>query len=125
MSVVRNTSAPESVLRKKCNSICYHAVREAVATGELMVVVAHVPGATNTSDILTKPFPGAGTTLRFPGGISREAATEEVKRVLPTGLHSPLRYGRKSVVFRGAFASRKVCYSLGKWANLCVEGQSI
>jgi hypothetical protein len=34
MSVVKNTSAPESVLRKKYNSICYHTVREAVATGE-------------------------------------------------------------------------------------------
>ena len=56
MSVVRNSSAPESTLKKKCNSICYHAVREAVATGEL--VVAHEPGVTNPADILTKPVPG-------------------------------------------------------------------
>jgi hypothetical protein len=55
MSVVKNTSAPESVLRKKCNSICYHAVREAVATGEL--IVAHVPGISNPSDLLTKAVP--------------------------------------------------------------------
>jgi hypothetical protein len=56
MSVVRNTSAPESVLRKKCNSICYHAVREVVAMGEL--ILAHVPGATDPSDLLTKPVLG-------------------------------------------------------------------
>ncbi len=56
MSVVKNSSAPESTLRKKCNSICYHAVREAVATGELLV--AHEPGLTNPADLLTKPVPG-------------------------------------------------------------------
>eukprot|EP00957_Ditylum_brightwellii_P049087 3724612-Ditylum_brightwellii.AAC.1 len=31
MSVIHNTSKPESQLSKKCNSICYHAVRESVA----------------------------------------------------------------------------------------------
>jgi hypothetical protein len=56
MSVVKNTATPESVLRKRCNSICYHAVREAVATGGL--IVAHEPGVTNPSDILSKAVPG-------------------------------------------------------------------
>eukprot|EP00804_Cyclotella_cryptica_P004586 CCRYP_006915-RA/>CCRYP_006915-RA protein AED:0.48 eAED:0.48 QI:0/-1/0/1/-1/0/1/0/83 len=37
MSVVTNTSKPESTLRKKSNSICYHAVHEAVAIGEALV----------------------------------------------------------------------------------------
>ena len=31
MSVVRNTSVPESVLHKKSNSVTYHCVREQVA----------------------------------------------------------------------------------------------
>ena len=31
MSVIHNTSKPESVLKNKFNSICYHFVREAVA----------------------------------------------------------------------------------------------
>ena len=31
MSVIHNTQRPESMLRKKSNSICYHAVRESVA----------------------------------------------------------------------------------------------
>ena len=33
MSVIHNTQRPESLLRKKSNSICYHAVREAVSHG--------------------------------------------------------------------------------------------
>jgi hypothetical protein len=33
MSVVNNTSLPESVLKKDSNSIAYHYVQEAVATG--------------------------------------------------------------------------------------------
>ena len=36
MSVIYNTSQPESTLNKKNNSICYHAVREAVASGECL-----------------------------------------------------------------------------------------
>ena len=34
MSVIYNTSRPESTLKKKSNSICYHALREALASGE-------------------------------------------------------------------------------------------
>jgi hypothetical protein len=34
MSVVHNTQRPESVLMKKSNTICYHAVRESAAMGE-------------------------------------------------------------------------------------------
>jgi hypothetical protein len=33
MSVVKNTSVPESTLKKKSNAIAYHFVREAVAAG--------------------------------------------------------------------------------------------
>ena len=36
MSVIYNTSQPKSTLNKKSNSICYHAVREAVASGECL-----------------------------------------------------------------------------------------
>ena len=38
MSVIYNTSRPESTLKKKSNSICYHAVREAVASGECLTI---------------------------------------------------------------------------------------
>ena len=56
MSVINNTSKPESVLRKKSNSICYHAVREAVAMGELLTT--HIPTARNPADLCTKIIPG-------------------------------------------------------------------
>ena len=36
MSTIHNTQHPESQLKKKSNSICYHAVREAMAMGELL-----------------------------------------------------------------------------------------
>ena len=56
MSVIKNTSKPESVLRKKSNSICYHFVREAVAMKECLTT--HVPTLENLADILTKVLYG-------------------------------------------------------------------
>jgi hypothetical protein len=41
MSVVHNTQRPESVLKNKSNSICYHAVCDSAATGES--IIGHVP----------------------------------------------------------------------------------
>ena len=62
MSVVTNVSKPESTLRKKSNSICYHAVREAIAMGEALVT--HVPTKKNLADLFTKVL--YGQTRRFP-----------------------------------------------------------
>jgi hypothetical protein len=56
MSVVQNTQRPESVLKKKANSICYHAVRESAAMGES--IIGHVPSVDNPADICTKAGPG-------------------------------------------------------------------
>ena len=55
MSVITNISIPESVLKKKSNSIAYHCVREAVAMKEILP--AYVNTKLNTSDILTKVLP--------------------------------------------------------------------
>ena len=52
MSVIYNTSRPESVLRKKSNSICYHFVRESVAANECLT--SHINTLKNISDLLTK-----------------------------------------------------------------------
>ena len=52
MSVIHNAQRPESVLKKKSNSVCYHAVREAVAMGELMT--SHIRSEFNVADICTK-----------------------------------------------------------------------
>jgi hypothetical protein len=52
MSVIHNTQWPESTLKKKNLSICYHAVREAVAMGEILT--SHVRTENNFSDFMTK-----------------------------------------------------------------------
>ena len=50
ISVIPNTSKPESVLKKKSNSICCHFLREAVAMREYLTT--HVPTARNWDDLL-------------------------------------------------------------------------
>jgi ABC-type iron transport system FetAB ATPase subunit len=42
----------ESTLKKKCNAISYHYVREAVAAE--IIKVAHEPTTSNKADMLTK-----------------------------------------------------------------------
>ena len=56
MSVIHNTQRPESTLRKKSNSICYHAVRELVAMGESLT--GHITTVENYADLATKIIPG-------------------------------------------------------------------
>ena len=55
-SVVTSASTPESVLKKKHNSIAYHRVREAVAAKTIRM--GKEPSETNLADMLTKPLPG-------------------------------------------------------------------
>ena len=52
MSVINNTQKPESVLKKKSNSICYHAIHEAVAMGEILTT--HIATGENVADLATK-----------------------------------------------------------------------
>jgi hypothetical protein len=56
MSVIYNTQRPESTLKKKSNSICYHFCREVVASGEAMT--SHIRSEANPADICTKLIPG-------------------------------------------------------------------
>ena len=56
MSVIYNTSRPESTPKKKSNSICYHAVREAVASGECLTT--HCKTRDNYSEIINKVLNG-------------------------------------------------------------------
>ena len=51
-SVVMNTTRPESPLRKKANSICYHKAREAIAGG--WIQIGKEPTESNIADLLTK-----------------------------------------------------------------------
>ena len=54
--VVKNSTKPESTLKKKHNAIAYHRVREAQAAG--IVRIAKEDGETNLADVLTKCLPG-------------------------------------------------------------------
>ncbi|GAX20073.1 hypothetical protein FisN_1Lu447, partial [Fistulifera solaris] len=55
-SVVKNTTHPESPLKKKANAVAYHKVREAIAAG--IIRLTKEDGETNLSDILTKLLGG-------------------------------------------------------------------
>ena len=67
MSVVNNSSKPESTLNKKSNQVCYHFVREAVAMGECLI--AHIRTHLNLGDLATK---------LIPGGIKRSGLVDMV-----------------------------------------------
>jgi hypothetical protein len=56
-SQVTNSSRPKSTLKKNCNSICYHAIRELVAMGETLLT--HIRTGENLTDFLTKTTSGA------------------------------------------------------------------
>ena len=53
-AVFKNTTIPESTLKKKHNSLCYHRCREAVAARVMRV--AKEGTLTNLVDLLTKPL---------------------------------------------------------------------
>jgi hypothetical protein len=56
MYVVHNTQRPESVLKKKSNSMFYHAVRASAAMRES--IIGHMSSVDNPADICTKVLPG-------------------------------------------------------------------
>ena len=56
LAVIRNASQPESTIKKKHNYVCYHAVRESVAMGE--ITCTHEASISNPTDIATKALPG-------------------------------------------------------------------
>ena len=62
-SVLANSSQPDSVLKKKSNSIAYHYVREGSATDEWRVT--YIPTADNVADLLTKPIGGGEKRQKF------------------------------------------------------------
>ena len=56
MSLIHNTQRPESTLKKKSNSICYHVIRGSVEMKESLT--GHVPSVENIAEICTKVVPG-------------------------------------------------------------------
>ena len=67
MSVINNMQKPESVLRKKSNSICYHAIRESVAMGESLT--AHVATTDNYANLATKTITNKPKRVHLVGGL--------------------------------------------------------
>ena len=62
-SVLANTSKPESMLKKKSNSIAYHFVREGCARDEWRTT--YISTSLNPADLLTKPLPSGEKRRRF------------------------------------------------------------
>ena len=56
MSVIYNTQCLESMLEKKSDSICHHAIRESVAMEESLM--GHVSTHNNPANIATKVVSG-------------------------------------------------------------------
>ena len=56
ISDVHNTSRPQSVLREKSNSVCYHVVHEKLAMGEFLV--GDMTSKVNVADLMTNVFYG-------------------------------------------------------------------
>lgn len=54
-SVLANTSIPNSVLKKKSQSLAYHFIRESCARGEW--ITSYINTHSNIADLLTKPLP--------------------------------------------------------------------
>ena len=67
MSVIHNTKQPDSILEKKSNSICYHAISESVAMKESMT--GHVPPVKNPKEICTKVVPGRAKRKHLIGKV--------------------------------------------------------
>jgi len=70
MSVIHNTQKPDSTLKKKSNSICYHAIRESVAMKESLT--AHVRSNENFADIATKIIPSGQLREHLVSGMLRD-----------------------------------------------------
>jgi hypothetical protein len=63
MHAVHNDHGPESVLKKKSNSICYHAVHESASMG--YSIIGHVHSVENPADICTKVVSGGQKQNHF------------------------------------------------------------
>ena len=62
-SVLANTSAPASTLKKKSNAIAYHFVREGCARDEWRT--AYINTHENVADLFTKPLPSGEKRTKF------------------------------------------------------------
>ena len=85
-SQVTNSFQPESTLKKKCNSICYHVIRELVVMGESLI--AHIKTDDNLSDFLTKTTSGA-KRRKLVSGVVHDIYDNIPKQQGPTRQDQP------------------------------------
>jgi hypothetical protein len=76
-SVLYNTTLPDSILKKKTQSIAYHFVREGAARDEWRT--AYVNTHENPADLLTKPLPSGEKRWKFVAMILHHLAPKAVK----------------------------------------------
>ena len=70
MSVIHNSQRPESTLKKKSNSICYHAIRGSVTMKESLT--GNLLSVDNPEDICTKVVPGVAKWKHIIGKLLHE-----------------------------------------------------
>ena len=75
MSVIHNTQRPESTLKKKSNSICYHAIRESVAMGECLT--GHIRSQKNCADLASKLVPSGQLRTSLVGMLLWDICDED------------------------------------------------
>ena len=91
-AVFKNTSDPDSTLKKKHTSICYHWAREAVAACTMQV--AKVGTATDSANLFTKPL----TDSRRAFLLDRFTYLRECVFTLPQGFPLPTIMGHVGLV---------------------------
>ena len=78
-SVSANTTIPDSILKKKSQSIAHHFVREGVACDEWRT--AHVNTHDNPTDLLTKPLPAGAKRTKFVMMLLHHIFESEIQRM--------------------------------------------
>ncbi len=86
-SQVINSTRPEPILKKKCNSICYHAVWESVAMGESLIT--HINSEEKSSDLLTKVIHGS-KRQKLVGNILNDIYDDHPKQWGKTSWSRPI-----------------------------------
>ena len=79
-SQVTNSTKPESTLKRKCNSICYHFICESIVMGES--AVTHFKTGHNSSDLMTKVTYGA-KCCKLHGGQDDLILSAKLIRIAP------------------------------------------
>ena len=82
-SVTNNVSVPTSLLNKKHNAICYHKVRECVASGWLRV--GWIESKRNLADLFTKVLPAFTRNHLISGILNRWHGNVKKKEVIDNG----------------------------------------